>query len=227
MRRLEDEAADGPAPRASMDEGDRGAIAVADEDGIGDGERVAQGRQRLQRLDMHVVDAARLGERVRLSIAEARIDQRGAAGRLREARGKVAPLRQRAEPLMEQDKRRRCGGACGDQLVFEAVALDRDERHQSHFEASSRSLKRWILPVAVFGSSATYTKVRGYLYGAKRSLTWCRSISVSTTLPVMPGLTTMKAAGLMRPSASGTPTTAASSTDTCDSSAPSTSKGAT
>src|SRR6266404_3856824 len=201
MRRLEDEAAHGPPPRAGMDEGDRGAVAVADEDGIGDGERVAQRRQRLQRLDMHVVDAARLRERVRLPVTEPRIDQRGAAGRLGKARRKIAPLRKRAEPLMEQDQRRCVGVACGDQFVFEAVALDSDERHQPALAERSRSLKRWILPVAVFGSSATYTNVRGHLYGARHPLTWCRSISVITALTVTPGLTTMKAAGLIRPSA--------------------------
>src|SRR5215467_938706 len=35
----------------------------------------------------------------------------------------------------------------------------------------ARSLKRWILPVAVFGSSSTNSIQRGYLYGAILSFT--------------------------------------------------------
>ena len=47
---------------------------------------------------------------------------------------------------------------------------------QSHFRSLARNLNRWILPVAVFGSSAMNSIQRGYLYGANTDFTCaCRS----------------------------------------------------
>ena len=46
----------------------------------------------------------------------------------------------------------------------------------------SLSLKRWILPVAVFGNSATNSIARGYLKGASRSLTKLFSSASSAVL---------------------------------------------
>jgi hypothetical protein len=43
-------------------------------------------------------------------------------------------------------------------------------KRKAHWpSASARSLKRWILPVAVFGNSARKSSQRGYLYGASFS----------------------------------------------------------
>ena len=49
----------------------------------------------------------------------------------------------------------------------------------------SRSLKRWILPVAVLGNSAMNSMLRGYLYGASRSFTKCLSSSSVTLCPAL------------------------------------------
>jgi hypothetical protein len=46
---------------------------------------------------------------------------------------------------------------------FHAGASSRLTTNHTAFRAIQRSLKRWILPVAVFGSSATNSSQRGYL----------------------------------------------------------------
>ena len=51
---------------------------------------------------------------------------------------------------------------------------------ESHALPAARSLKRWILPVAVFGSSGTNSIQRGYLYGASRLFTCCCSAAASS-----------------------------------------------
>src|SRR5262249_1227522 len=86
----------------------------------------------------------------------------------------------------------------------------------------SRSLKRWILPVAVLGSSAMNSISGGYLYGA--SLSFTKAFS-SASVAAAPGLSTTNALVLVRPSASGLPIIAASSTAGCCISVASTSKG--
>src|SRR3989441_6170733 len=78
-----------------------------------------------------------------------------------------------------------------------------------------RSLKRWILPVAVLGSSPTNSIHRGYLYGAILSLTNAFSSSPSAAEAAAASLRTTNAWGLMRRSLSSLPTTAASSTAGC------------
>jgi hypothetical protein len=50
------------------------------------------------------------------------------------------------------------------------------ERRADH---PDRNLKRWILPVAVLGSSARTSIQRGYFQGPAVSLTWARSSSKS------------------------------------------------
>src|SRR6218665_2310320 len=57
----------------------------------------------------------------------------------------------------------------------------------------SRSRKPWIFPVAVLGNSATNSTKRGYLYGARRSLTKALS---SSCVADWPSLSTTKAMGL-------------------------------
>src|SRR4051812_619689 len=90
----------------------------------------------------------------------------------------------------------------------------------------SRSLNRWILPVAVFGSESTTSIQRGYFHGPIFCLTWSLSISCRPVV-VAPGRSTTKAFGFSRPSGSASGTTAASSTAGCVISALSTSKGET
>src|SRR5712664_59357 len=93
---------------------------------------------------------------------------------------------------------------------------------QSFWLYDRRSLKRWIFPVAVFGSASTNSTQRGYLNGARRSLTKrCSSSEVARA----PGFRTTKALGLSSWFSSLCATTAASSTDGCATRADSTSAG--
>src|SRR5262249_12514498 len=68
------------------------------------------------------------------------------------------------------------------------------------YPRGGRSLKRWILPVAVLGSSRTSSTQRGYLKGARRVLTKPLSSSPSASLPEAGSRRTTKALGLVRPS---------------------------
>src|SRR6185437_15221250 len=94
-------------------------------------------------------------------------------GRRGHSSRKGPPHRDAAEPFMEEDERRRAGAAARDAQDLEADAVDVDEvcRHAGLARSASRwrSLKRWILPVAVLGRSVTNSIQRGYLYGARRS----------------------------------------------------------
>ena len=68
---------------------------------------------------------------------------------------------------------------------------------------SSRSLKRWILPVAVFGSSVRNSIQRGYFHVPALVLTCSFSSSRSVVAAGLAGLQDqMKAMGLIRPSLS-------------------------
>src|SRR5262245_26742296 len=89
----------------------------------------------------------------------------------------------------------------------------------------SRSLKRWILPVAVLGSPSTKAIQRGYFHTPALALTCSLRSSSRLLAAVLPGFSTMKALGLSRPSASSLGTTAASSTASWPTSALSTSNG--
>src|SRR5438128_9410987 len=88
----------------------------------------------------------------------------------------------------------------------------------------TRSLKRWIFPVAVLGRPSTNSTQRGYLNGASRSLTKRCSSSEEACEP---GLSTTNAFGLSSWFSSLCATTAASSTEGCATSADSTSAGET
>src|SRR5690349_10646223 len=82
-----------------------------------------------------------------------------------------------ALPLLEPWKR--LGRLAPELLgvVGRALLPARDLRVDGHWR--SRSLYRWIFPVAVFGSSSTNSIQRGYLYGAMRLFTNCFSSSPS------------------------------------------------
>jgi hypothetical protein len=91
----------------------------------------------------------------------------------------------------------------------------------------SRRRKRWIFPVAVFGSSAMNSTARGYLCGASRDLTNACSSPASPSDSGSPCFSTTNALVRVSPFSSGTPMTAASSTDACCMSVASTSNGET
>src|SRR5580700_3423647 len=63
---------------------------------------------------------------------------------------------------------------------------------QATVAARSRSLKRWILPVAVLGKAAENWIQRGYLYGARRDFTHCFSSLASESVGSNPVLSTIK-----------------------------------
>ena len=89
-----------------VDQRDRAAVAVADQDRALDPVRREQRREHLQRLVVHEVRPARHVRDVGLPVARARVDQRPAPGRLRRSRREVAPQRDRAEPLVQEHERR-------------------------------------------------------------------------------------------------------------------------
>src|SRR2546423_7659664 len=111
---------------------------------------------------------------------------------------------------------------CVHELVLErrAARVDGQDHH-------ARSLKRWIFPVAVLGSSVTKSIQRGYLYGAILSFTKPFISSASAGDAAAGSFSTTNACGLTRRSLSSRPTTAASRTAACLISVPSTSIGET
>ena len=108
------------------DQGDRSAVAVADQDWVLDAELREQIWQRPQGLVVHVTYRARLGEDVGVARAVARIDGDGTSRCGGDARGKIPPVRDRAEPFMEEDEFRRVLIDSGNAQHFKAAALYRD-----------------------------------------------------------------------------------------------------
>ena len=75
---------------------------------------------------------------------------------------------------MQQQQGRRDIRPRPDHAVFETLIADNAEarvREGHYFCASALNMKRWILPVAVFGNSLRNSIQRGYLYGASLALT--------------------------------------------------------
>jgi hypothetical protein len=99
----------------------------------GGGER---GRQLVERGAVQVVDAARAGRRVGAAVAGARVDQPGAAGRRAEPVGEVAPQRDRAQPLVQEDDRRPAGRGGVEGAAFEPGAGGVDEPGRRRARAS-------------------------------------------------------------------------------------------
>src|SRR5439155_4523273 len=135
-----------------------------------------------------------------------------------------------ALPLLEP--RQLLGGAAPELLgvvggLFAPRANGLERIGLAHPEARSRSLKRWIFPVTVLGSSGTNSIQRGYLYGVIRPFTNAFSSSASSSEGWRPFFSRTKAFGLVRSSLSLTPTTPHSSTAGCSISAASTSAGET
>src|ERR1044071_1628172 len=69
------------------------------------------------------------------------------------------------------------------------------ERHYRAPGPSARSLKRWILPVAVFGRSLRNSIQRGYLYGASFCLQCSCNAWISASLALSGDFSTTKAFG--------------------------------
>ena len=176
MRRDRDHAGHGKA--RGMEQGDRAAVAVPEQPRPLDADRGEERGQHLVGLAVHEVGlpalVARLGRRV--PVAVAREDEAGEAVREAELARELPPHRDRAQALVQEHDRRRFAARRADPLVFEmdlpaapGQAGERAPRRQrrAHEAALARSRsrrrKRWILPVAVFGSSAMNSIARGYL----------------------------------------------------------------
>ena len=154
-----------------MEQRDRGAVAVADQPGrFGDAQCLEQRRQQLVGLTVHVVHAPALVVCARRgpAVAGARIHQAAAAGGIAQLAREVLPQRKRSQALVQEQQQRPAGALRRDPFVLDAhaaaapVDVDPLDRH-ARFASCSRSLKRWILPVAVFGRSGTNSICRGYL----------------------------------------------------------------
>ena len=112
--------------RTGIDQRNRRAVAVADQDRALYAELEQELGQTLQCLALHEVDTVRPLQHLRLAMAIARVDDRGQTGRVAYALGKIAPLADRAQTLVQEHQARAVGG-CGDAPVFEAAAADADE----------------------------------------------------------------------------------------------------
>ncbi len=100
---------------------------MPDQDRLPDFELREQLRQDLDRLDVHVIHGARLAQHVGLAVAVARIDYGRAAGRQSRIPRKIAPHRDRPEPLVEEHERACSRAGSCDPLDFELAAPDCDE----------------------------------------------------------------------------------------------------
>src|ERR1700682_1839889 len=104
---------------------------------------------------------------------------------------------------MQHDNRRRRIGPRPDHAVFQALGAEIEEagigkgHDKIQMRSSARNLKRWILPVAVLGSSLRNSIQRGYLYGASLALTCSCSARMSASLALSGDFSTTKAFGLI------------------------------
>src|SRR4051794_17546965 len=89
-----------------MDQGDRRAVAVPDEDRALDGELTQDLREDLAGLLVHEARRARAGRRVGVPVAEAGERHDAAAGAMREIGGERPPEAHGTQALVEEDERR-------------------------------------------------------------------------------------------------------------------------
>ncbi|MNZ96147.1 hypothetical protein D3C78_1153280 [compost metagenome] len=169
VRCQKDQARDALRESSRMQQRDRAAIAVAEKpDGLLDIQRVEQCRQDLIGLSVHVVHIQRLGgrARARAAVTGAREHQAARAHGAAQPRGEILPHRQGAQAFVQEHHERGLGAGRVEPGVFHlhlpAGPGKGDE--VAHRPASrSRRRKRWILPVAVLGSSVRNSIWRGYL----------------------------------------------------------------
>ena len=110
------------------------------------------------------------GARRGAAVAGARIHQAAAARGAHSRCGKSRHIATRTQAFVQEDQQRRGPRVRREPFVLDAhaIAAPVDARRTPPLmltlgASCSRSLKRWILPVAVFGSSATNSIHRGYL----------------------------------------------------------------
>lgn len=96
------------------EERDRAAVAVAYQDRPVDSARVQHRGQHLLRLALEEVVRPRQARRIRAAVAQALVDEPAAAGGTAERLREVAPLRDRAQPLVQEDEVGRTGRTVAD-----------------------------------------------------------------------------------------------------------------
>ena len=177
------EAGDGMAATC-VEQGDRRAVAVADEDRPLDAESLEQRRQHVVGLVVHVADRSRLGYRVAAPVAVAGVDDRSPGSPVA-ARTSSGNDRQRSiepEPFVEEHQRRalrrRIAGRL-DAHVERAAADDDALPAQGAAASCSRRANRRTLPVAVRGSWSTTTMRRGRLNAAICARQWASIAAAS------------------------------------------------
>jgi hypothetical protein len=157
--REQDEGGDAAVAASGMDQGDRPAVAVPEEDRPPHSERVEELGQHDQRFVVHEAGGARSAQRRGAAVPVPRVGEHVVARGPGDLPWEVPPHRDRAQAFVEHDDLRPAAAA-RDALVLDAAARHRRQRHG---RGQLRSLKRWILPVAVMGSSVLNSTHRGYL----------------------------------------------------------------
>ena len=133
--------------------------------------RLPQGRDREMVADHQGRRASRRSDRCAMSIAEEMYSlAEGLLGRARRARS--------TQPTKLYETRKESAvGWVEPSWAKTQHDLARPARRQGSCDSSSRSLKRWILPVAVRGRSGRTSIQRGYFHAPARSLTCTFSVS--------------------------------------------------
>ena len=107
-----------------VDDGDGGAVTVADQDGILDVEFCEQIGEGVQGFLVHVGYGSRLGEEFGMAGAVAGVDGDGASGGVGNFAGKLLPVRDGAESFVEEDEFGSVWIAGGNAVDLEVVAVD-------------------------------------------------------------------------------------------------------
>src|SRR5262245_54783142 len=114
-------------PGSGIDESDGTTVAVTDEDGLLDSECVEKPRQHFQSFAVHEAWRQRGVQRIRSTIAPSVVYECSITEASTEGGREVAPTRDRAEPLMQEDDRRGLGWQWAVPLVLQAGSVNRCE----------------------------------------------------------------------------------------------------
>src|SRR5262245_2109883 len=126
--RQERQPRDRPPGKGGVDEGDGGAIRMAEQQRIVKAGPIHELRQNCQRLLVHEGWRAGAAEGVGVPVAEARIDERPGAEARRHPIGEIAPQRGTAQPLV-QENQRRSRAVAGDDAIFKPPPGDGGKLH--------------------------------------------------------------------------------------------------
>ena len=102
---------------------------MANKDRLRDGKRIEQRGQHKERFIVHVTDAPRRSQRIRMTVTVARVHDDAAHRCMRQPMRKIAPHRNRSQTLVKKNQRRTIVAAGVDALVFESMSAGVDEPH--------------------------------------------------------------------------------------------------